>query len=179
MQRCEEVASLQSQVSQEKELRTVMEGCLMEDKMAWRRVHAELVENHRLAQDMNATLAEFRACRGKLFSCLTTDEKNGDAGSKGELRGGLLDICFFLLSCSKQMDLILLTAKEGLTHSSIVELMKKLDSHEEELGKMFEGCVTKLVLSRQWRLMSNVCWSHHHSRNTADGSAESEATKRS
>lgn len=84
MQRCEEVASLQSQVSQEKELRTVMEGCLMEDKMAWRRVHGELVENHRLAQDMNATLAEFRACRGKLFSCLTTDEKNGDAGSKGE-----------------------------------------------------------------------------------------------
>lgn len=181
MQRCEEAASLQSQVSQEKELRTVMEGCLMEDKMAWRRVHAELVENHRLAQDMNAVLAEFRACRGKLFSCLTADEKNGDAGSKGELRGGLLDISggFFLRSCSKQMDLILLTAKEGLTYSSIVEQMKKLDSHEEELGKMFEGCVTKLLESHQWRLMSNVCLSHHHSRKTADSSAESEATKRS
>lgn len=77
------------------------------------------------------------------------------------------------------MDFILLTAKEGLTHSSIVELMKKLDSHEEELGKMFEGCVTKLILSHQWHLMSNVCLSHHHSRKTADGSAESKATKRS
>uniref|UniRef100_A0A673BXS3 SAM domain-containing protein n=1 Tax=Sphaeramia orbicularis TaxID=375764 RepID=A0A673BXS3_9TELE len=71
--RCEEAESLQSQVSQEKELRTVMEGCLMEDKMAWRRVHAELVENHRLAQDMNATLAKARACCTELLSCLTTE----------------------------------------------------------------------------------------------------------
>ncbi|KAG9349875.1 hypothetical protein JZ751_026228 [Albula glossodonta] len=54
--RCEEVESLQGQVSQEKELRTVMEGCLMEDKMAWRRVHSELVETHRLAQDMSTAL---------------------------------------------------------------------------------------------------------------------------
>lgn len=92
----------------------------------------------------------------------------------------MLDISgFFLLSCSKQTDLILLTAKEGPTHSSIVELMKKLDSHEEDLGKMFEGCVTKVVLSHQWCLMSDVCLSHHHSRKTADGSAESEATERS
>uniref|UniRef100_A0A3Q3FM40 Ankyrin repeat and sterile alpha motif domain containing 3 n=1 Tax=Labrus bergylta TaxID=56723 RepID=A0A3Q3FM40_9LABR len=58
---CEEAESLQSQVSQEKELRTVMEGCLMEDKMAWRRVHTELVENHRYAQEMSATLAESKA----------------------------------------------------------------------------------------------------------------------
>uniref|UniRef100_H2US03 Ankyrin repeat and sterile alpha motif domain containing 3 n=1 Tax=Takifugu rubripes TaxID=31033 RepID=H2US03_TAKRU len=74
--RCEEVASLQSQVSQEKELRAVMEGCLMEEKMAWRRVNAELVENHRLAQDMSATLAEFRAGRSELLSRLTTEEKS-------------------------------------------------------------------------------------------------------
>uniref|UniRef100_A0A7N8XKW3 Ankyrin repeat and sterile alpha motif domain containing 3 n=1 Tax=Mastacembelus armatus TaxID=205130 RepID=A0A7N8XKW3_9TELE len=71
--RCEEVESLQSQVSQEKELRTVMEGCLMEDKMAWRRVHTELVEDHRLAQDMSATLAKARACLAELHSCLTAD----------------------------------------------------------------------------------------------------------
>ncbi|XP_020779946.1 ankyrin repeat and SAM domain-containing protein 3 [Boleophthalmus pectinirostris] len=79
--RCEEVEGLQSQVSQEKELRTVMEGCLMEDKMAWRRVHAELVENHRLAQDMNATLAKTRACCAELlsyFASETTDSKTKD-----------------------------------------------------------------------------------------------------
>ncbi|XP_077482781.1 ankyrin repeat and SAM domain-containing protein 3 [Stigmatopora argus] len=65
--RCEEVEALQSQVSQEKELRTVMEGCLMEDKMAWRRVHTELVENHRLSQEMSATLAETRSCTSELL----------------------------------------------------------------------------------------------------------------
>lgn len=67
--RCEEIESLESQVSQEKELRTVMEGCLMEDKMAWKKVHSELVENHRLAQDLSATLSKARACRAELASC--------------------------------------------------------------------------------------------------------------
>lgn len=102
MQRCEEVASLQSQVSQEKELRTVMEGCLMEDKMAWRRVHAELVENHRLVQDMSAALADFRACRTELLSCFTADEdsssytgvEEGETGVKGELRHCAMGITF-------------------------------------------------------------------------------------
>ncbi|XP_068439332.1 ankyrin repeat and SAM domain-containing protein 3 isoform X2 [Clinocottus analis] len=85
---CEEAESLQSQVSQEKELRTVMEGCLMEDKMAWRRVHAELVVNHRLAQDMTATLAKSRACSAELLSCFTSAEdktKAGDRSSVAEL----------------------------------------------------------------------------------------------
>lgn len=81
------MASLQSQVSQEKELRTVMEGCLMES----RRDHAELVENHRLVQDMSDTLADFRACHTELLSCFTTDDnshsytgvEDGDTGVKG------------------------------------------------------------------------------------------------
>lgn len=99
-QRCEEVESLQSQVSQEKELRTVMEGCLMEDKMAWKKVHAELVENHRLAQNMSAMLGKERACRAELFSCLTTDGISSSAtagegtGVKGELRWTVLSFGF-------------------------------------------------------------------------------------
>ncbi len=32
-----EAESLQGQVTQEKELRAVMEGCLMEEKMAWKK----------------------------------------------------------------------------------------------------------------------------------------------
>lgn len=93
MQRCEEVESLQSQVSQEKELRTVMEGCLMEDKMAWKRVHTELVENHRLAQDVNATLVTARACRTELFSHLATLENRsleGEGEKKNPDEGELL-----------------------------------------------------------------------------------------
>uniref|UniRef100_A0A3B3ZMF9 SAM domain-containing protein n=1 Tax=Periophthalmus magnuspinnatus TaxID=409849 RepID=A0A3B3ZMF9_9GOBI len=82
--RCEEVEGLKSQVSQEKELRTVMEGCLMEDKMAWRRVHTELVENHRLAQDMNATLAKTRACCTELLSFTTGGNETDDTKAKDQ-----------------------------------------------------------------------------------------------
>ncbi|XP_047465409.1 ankyrin repeat and SAM domain-containing protein 3 [Mugil cephalus] len=116
--RCEEVESLQSQVSQEKELRTVMEGCLMEDKMAWKRVHAELVDNHRLAQDMNSTLAKARACCTELLSCLT---KDGNSSSYTDME-------------DKTKSDTGVKGGDGLTSSSIVELMKKLDSFEEDLG---------------------------------------------
>lgn len=34
------------------------------------------------------------------------------------------------------MIVLLLAGREGLTHSRIIELIKKLDSHEEELGEM-------------------------------------------
>uniref|UniRef100_A0A8D3ANS5 Ankyrin repeat and sterile alpha motif domain containing 3 n=1 Tax=Scophthalmus maximus TaxID=52904 RepID=A0A8D3ANS5_SCOMX len=95
--RCEEVENLQSQVSQEKELRTVMEGCLMEDKMAWRRVHTELVENHRLTQDMSSTLAKARTCCAELLSCLDTDGKgSSDTGvedkSEDDAAGTLITV---------------------------------------------------------------------------------------
>ncbi|XP_041672298.1 ankyrin repeat and SAM domain-containing protein 3 [Cheilinus undulatus] len=119
--RCEEAESLQSQVSQERELRTVMEGCLMEDKMAWRRVHTELVENHRLAQDMSATLAESRVCCAKLLSCFTSD---GNSSS----HTGVDD---------KTKDDTGVKAGDGLTRTSVAELIKKLDFYEEELaGKL-------------------------------------------
>ncbi|KAM3836018.1 ankyrin repeat and SAM domain-containing protein 3-like [Diretmus argenteus] len=113
--RCEEAESLQGQVSQEKELRTVMEGCLMEDKMAWGRVHAELVENHRLAQEMSASLAKARACRTELLSRFSTDG-NGTA----------------------------YPAAEGLKPCSVVELMKNLDSHEEELAGTLQTVLQSL-----------------------------------
>lgn len=140
-QRCEEVASLQSQVSQEKELRAVMEGCLMEEKMAWRRVNAELVENHRLAQDMSATLAELRACRSELLCRLSAEEtgsagvRGGHTGATGEVRH-LVHVTFYCYQTQRTLLLLLLAVKEGLSCFSTVELQKKLDSSEEELGKL-------------------------------------------
>ncbi|XP_061765237.1 ankyrin repeat and SAM domain-containing protein 3 isoform X3 [Nerophis ophidion] len=128
---CEEVEGLQSQVSQEKELRTVMEGCLMDDKMAWRRVHAELVENHRLAQEMNATLAKARVCRTELVASVTADrflngvevKPKGDAGEslarKMLFETFSFNLTFYYAGCP--------------TLSCEVELMKKLDSYQEEL----------------------------------------------
>ena len=68
----------------------------MEDKVAWRRVHTELVENHRVTQDMSATLAKARTCCAELLSCFTTDgngiaftgvedKAKDDVSVKGEL----------------------------------------------------------------------------------------------
>ncbi|XP_061563723.1 ankyrin repeat and SAM domain-containing protein 3 isoform X2 [Cololabis saira] len=126
--RCEEAESLQSQVSQEKELRTVMEGCLMEDKMAWKRVQGELVENHRLAQDISTKLEKARAHRAELFSRLTTDGNSSSyTGLEDKARsdtGG--------------------KAGEELTCSSVVELTRKLDSHEEELAGALQTLLQSL-----------------------------------
>ncbi|KAM9837788.1 ankyrin repeat and SAM domain-containing protein 3 [Aulostomus maculatus] len=123
--RCEEVESLQSQVSQEKELRTVMEGCLMEDKMAWRRVHTELVENHRLTQDMNALLAKTRVCRSELLSCVTADgnDRKMEVEEKTKSDAGV---------------------KPAGLRFSAVEVMKKMECYEEELAGTLQTLLQSL-----------------------------------
>ncbi|XP_028263755.1 ankyrin repeat and SAM domain-containing protein 3 [Parambassis ranga] len=123
--RCEEVENLQSQVSQEKELRTVMEGCLMEDKMAWKGVHAELVENHRLAQDMSATLAKAKACRAELLSCLSID---GNSRS------------YIGVEDKAKSD----TGVKGEGRAAEADLMKKLDSYEDELAGALQTVLQSL-----------------------------------
>lgn len=69
-QRCVEVESLQGQVSQEKELRTVMEGCLMEEKMAWRGVQAELRESVKQIHALNSTLHTLRNTHTQLTQAI-------------------------------------------------------------------------------------------------------------
>uniref|UniRef100_A0A673HXG3 Ankyrin repeat and SAM domain-containing protein 3-like n=1 Tax=Sinocyclocheilus rhinocerous TaxID=307959 RepID=A0A673HXG3_9TELE len=69
--RCVEVESLQGQVTQEKELRAVMEGCLMEEKMAWKSVQAELQENSKRIQMLSGKLHALR-------STLTQEDARGD-----------------------------------------------------------------------------------------------------
>ncbi|CAL1599226.1 unnamed protein product [Knipowitschia caucasica] len=122
--RCEEVEGLQSQVSQEKELRTVMEGCLMEDKMAWRRVHAELVENHRLTQDISATLTKTRTCRSELLSSLAS----GDNETKDELGTSSVELLKRLESYEEALSGNLQTLLQSLRRLSAPE--KVSDSWE-------------------------------------------------
>lgn len=43
---------------------------------------------------------------------------------------------FHIFEIFKNIILILLAAGEGLTHASVMELIQKLNSHEEQLGKM-------------------------------------------
>ncbi|XP_028823019.1 ankyrin repeat and SAM domain-containing protein 3 [Denticeps clupeoides] len=64
--RCMEVEALQAQVSQEKELRAVMEGCLMDEKMERRTMWAELQENFRNVTELNGTLHTLHTCHTQL-----------------------------------------------------------------------------------------------------------------
>ncbi|XP_056594889.1 ankyrin repeat and SAM domain-containing protein 3 isoform X2 [Triplophysa dalaica] len=72
--RCVEVESLQAQVSQEKELRAVMEGCLMEEKMAWKNVQAELQENAKHVQTLNGKLHALCNAHSQLTQVIREDE---------------------------------------------------------------------------------------------------------
>uniref|UniRef100_A0A1A7Z659 Ankyrin repeat and sterile alpha motif domain containing 3 n=2 Tax=Iconisemion striatum TaxID=60296 RepID=A0A1A7Z659_9TELE len=114
--RYEKIDSLQSQVSQEKELRTVMEGCLMEDKMAWKRVHGELVEDHRLAQDTSSTLTNQRACLDELLSHLKAKDKT-DSSDK---------------------------IAEEWRCSTVVEFVKKMESYQEEMAGTLQTILQSL-----------------------------------
>ncbi|KAF7708056.1 ankyrin repeat and SAM domain-containing protein 3 isoform X2 [Silurus meridionalis] len=77
---CVEAEALQGQVSQEKELRTVMEGCLMEEKMAWRNVQAELQTSVKQVQALNATLHTLRNTHTQLRRAV--EKGDGDVYSE-------------------------------------------------------------------------------------------------
>ncbi|XP_039632324.1 GATOR complex protein WDR24 [Polypterus senegalus] len=71
--KCEEVEMLQSQVSQERELRTVVEGCLMEDKMAWRRFQDQVEDTQELAKEALMALDKVQTCQTEFLNRLKKD----------------------------------------------------------------------------------------------------------
>ncbi|XP_065114835.1 ankyrin repeat and SAM domain-containing protein 3 isoform X2 [Paramisgurnus dabryanus] len=104
--RCAEVESLQAQVSQEKELRAVMEGCLMEEKMVWKSVQTELQENVKHVQTLNTKLHALRNSQTQLAQVIQEDPRSVAKGDgvkcaqlmskmdsyMGELSDGLKEI---------------------------------------------------------------------------------------
>ena len=60
LQRCEEVEAMRGQVSQEQELRAVVESCLLEQDGARKDVHAQLQETWALARDAALVLDQLR-----------------------------------------------------------------------------------------------------------------------
>ncbi|KTG07172.1 hypothetical protein cypCar_00047320 [Cyprinus carpio] len=66
-----EMQEMAIQLHKEKELRAVMEGCLMEEKMAWKSVQAELQENSKRIQTLCGKLHALR-------STLTQEDARGD-----------------------------------------------------------------------------------------------------
>ncbi|XP_055460424.1 ankyrin repeat and SAM domain-containing protein 3 [Psammomys obesus] len=63
---CEEAEALRGQVSQEQELRAVVESCLLEQDSARKDIHDQLQEAQTLAQDAALVLDQLRACQAEL-----------------------------------------------------------------------------------------------------------------
>ncbi|KAM4813830.1 ankyrin repeat and SAM domain-containing protein 3 isoform X3 [Urocitellus parryii] len=64
--RCEEVEAMRGQVSQEQELRAVVESCLLEQDGARKNIHTQLQETWALAQGATLVLEQLQACQAEL-----------------------------------------------------------------------------------------------------------------
>ncbi|XP_075755184.1 ankyrin repeat and SAM domain-containing protein 3 isoform X1 [Pelodiscus sinensis] len=91
--RCEEVEVLKSQVSQEQELRAVVESCLMERDVAWTKVQIQLQEAQAVTGGAGVLLEQMQACQAELSSRLAHGPVAGGAPETkawlgaGECRG--------------------------------------------------------------------------------------------
>ncbi|XP_058566716.1 ankyrin repeat and SAM domain-containing protein 3 isoform X7 [Neofelis nebulosa] len=72
--RCEEVEAMRGQVSQEQELRAVVESCLLEQDGARKDVYAQLQETWALARDAALVLDQLRACQAELSARVKQEE---------------------------------------------------------------------------------------------------------
>ncbi|XP_070548274.1 LOW QUALITY PROTEIN: ankyrin repeat and SAM domain-containing protein 3-like [Ptychodera flava] len=66
-----EVDGAKAQVLQEKELRNVVEGCLMEDKRAWQHVHGLAMETKKICYDIKLLYESIRLCQDELINRLS------------------------------------------------------------------------------------------------------------
>ncbi|GCC31631.1 ankyrin repeat and SAM domain-containing protein 3 [Chiloscyllium punctatum] len=64
--KCEEVELLKGRVSQEQELRAVVEGFLMEDKIAWKQQQKQIEDTHRVCRELAIILEQIKACQCEL-----------------------------------------------------------------------------------------------------------------
>ncbi|XP_012661247.1 ankyrin repeat and SAM domain-containing protein 3 isoform X1 [Otolemur garnettii] len=77
--RCEELEAVRGQVSQEQELRAVVESCLLEQDGAHKYMQAQLQETWALAQDATLILDQLRACQAELSTRVRQDQSPGAA----------------------------------------------------------------------------------------------------
>ncbi|XP_006874954.1 PREDICTED: ankyrin repeat and SAM domain-containing protein 3 [Chrysochloris asiatica] len=72
--RCEELEAVRGQVSQEQELRAVVEGCLLEQDSARQAAHTQLQQTQTLAHDATLVLDQLRLCQAELAARVRQDE---------------------------------------------------------------------------------------------------------
>ncbi|XP_038610620.1 ankyrin repeat and SAM domain-containing protein 3 isoform X1 [Tachyglossus aculeatus] len=85
--RCEEVEVMKGQVSQEQELRAVVESCLMEQNGAWKDVHLQLQEMWAATRNIELLLGQLRACQAELSTRVNQEDALGGVPPTKAQRG--------------------------------------------------------------------------------------------
>ncbi|XP_027695157.1 ankyrin repeat and SAM domain-containing protein 3 isoform X1 [Vombatus ursinus] len=75
--RYEELEILKGQVSQEQELRAIVESCLMEQNIAMKDVHTQLEETRAVTRDIGLVLDQLKACQTELSSRVKQEDTIG------------------------------------------------------------------------------------------------------
>ncbi|XP_060642229.2 ankyrin repeat and SAM domain-containing protein 3 isoform X1 [Anolis sagrei] len=87
--KCEEVEALKGQVSQEQELRAVVEGCLMERDVAWSDIQRKLQEVQAVTRNAGILLEQMQVCQAEMSSRMNQDHIAGRSlETKGRLGAG-------------------------------------------------------------------------------------------
>ncbi|XP_019395531.1 PREDICTED: ankyrin repeat and SAM domain-containing protein 3 isoform X1 [Crocodylus porosus] len=128
--RCEEVEMMKGQVSQEQELRAVVESCLMERDVAWNDVQLQVQEAQAITRDAGVLLEQIKTCQTELSSRLNQEHvASRRPETKAELRMGLEEWPASLKSLS-------LPELSVLLEECVGEMGKALESVTQNLTRL-------------------------------------------
>ncbi|XP_034361441.1 ankyrin repeat and SAM domain-containing protein 3 isoform X1 [Arvicanthis niloticus] len=136
---CEETEALRGQVSQEQELRAVVESCLLEQDSARKDIHAQLQEAQTLAQDAALVLDQLRACQAELSARVRQHHFPSEATQNSP----------FLPADSKGWPI-------PLQALSLPELSGVLEDHVHEMGIMLCNTEPGETTDAEWEEMAGI-----------------------
>ncbi|XP_074052392.1 ankyrin repeat and SAM domain-containing protein 3 isoform X3 [Macrotis lagotis] len=128
--RYEELEILKGQVSQEQELRTIVESCLMEQNIAMKDVYTQLEETQAFTRDIGLILDQLKACQTELSSRVKQEDTLGRAPpTKAHLGAGFKGWQTSLKSMS-------LSELSGALEDCVSNMGKALCSINQSLEKL-------------------------------------------
>ncbi|XP_072463792.1 ankyrin repeat and SAM domain-containing protein 3 isoform X3 [Notamacropus eugenii] len=128
--RYEELETLKGQVSQEQELRAIVESCLMEQNIAMKDVHTHLEETRAVTRDIGLVLDQLKACQTELSSRVKQEDTLGwVAPTKAHLGAGFKGWQASLQSMS-------LSELSGALEDCVSNMGKALCSMNQSLEKL-------------------------------------------
>ncbi|XP_060220080.1 ankyrin repeat and SAM domain-containing protein 3 isoform X3 [Meriones unguiculatus] len=136
---CEEAEALRGQVSQEQELRAVVESCLLEQDSARKDIHDQLQEAQTLAQDAALVLDQLRACQAELSARVRQEQSPSEATQSP----------FFLPGDSKGWPI-------PLQSLSLPELSGALEDRVHEMGIMLCTAEPGETTDAEWEEMAGT-----------------------